>query len=66
MRPDPQFPADLVTFSEEVLNGKLHFLCSDLFRKIPAINTSFAPKYVHFQGWPLNFVQNIKMFQPQY
>ena len=25
-----QFPADLVTFTEEILNGKLHFLCSDL------------------------------------
>ena len=23
------------------------------FRKIPAINTSFAPKYVHLQGWSL-------------
>ena len=23
------FPADLVTFTEEILNGKLHFLCSD-------------------------------------
>ena len=23
------FPADLVTFTEESLNGKLHFLCSD-------------------------------------
>ena len=28
MRENPQFPADLVTFTEEVLNGKLHFLCS--------------------------------------
>ena len=27
----PQFPADLVTFTEEILNGKLHFLCSDIF-----------------------------------
>ena len=27
---NPQFPAaDLVTFTEEVLNGKLHFLCSE-------------------------------------
>ena len=26
MRPNPQFPADLVTFTEEILNGKLHFL----------------------------------------
>ena len=24
-----QFPVDLVTFSEEVLNRKLHFLCSE-------------------------------------
>ena len=23
-----QFTADLVTFTEEILNGKLHFLCS--------------------------------------
>ena len=25
MRSNPQFPADLVTFTEEILNGKLHF-----------------------------------------
>ena len=24
-----QFPADLVTFTEEIPNGKLHFLCSE-------------------------------------
>ena len=24
----PQFPADLVTFTEEIFNGKLHLLCS--------------------------------------
>ena len=29
MWPNPQFPVDLVTFNEEILNGKLHFLCSD-------------------------------------
>ena len=28
MWPNPQFPADLVIFTEEILNGKLHFLCS--------------------------------------
>ena len=28
MCPNPHFPADLVTFTEEILNGKLHFLCS--------------------------------------
>ena len=26
--PSTQFPADLVTFTEEMFNGKLHFLCS--------------------------------------
>ena len=25
MQPNPQFPAGLVTFTEEILNGKLHF-----------------------------------------
>ena len=28
MWPNPQFPANLVTFTEEILNGKFHFLCS--------------------------------------
>ena len=28
MGPNPQFTADLVTFTEEMPNGKLHFLCS--------------------------------------
>ena len=25
----PQFPVDLVTFTDEILNGKLHFLCNE-------------------------------------
>ena len=29
MRPNPQKTADLVTFTGEILNGKLHFLFSD-------------------------------------
>ena len=28
MRPNPQETTDLVTLTEEMLNGKLHFLCS--------------------------------------
>ena len=28
MWPNPQFPADLVTFTEETRKGKLDFLCS--------------------------------------
>ena len=31
MLPNLQFLADLVTFTEEILNGKLHFLCSVCF-----------------------------------
>ena len=33
MRPNPQFPVDLVTFNEEILNGKL-LLCSKIMRRI--------------------------------
>ena len=29
MWPNHQETADLVTFTEEILNGKLHFLCGD-------------------------------------
>ena len=38
MWPNPQFPADLVTFSEEIFNGKLHFFVQciiGLIAKIP-------------------------------
>ena len=30
MWPNPQFTADLVTFTEEILNGKLRLLCSEM------------------------------------
>ena len=30
--PNPHYPADLVTFTEEIFNGKLHFLCSAITR----------------------------------
>ena len=32
MYPNLQFPADLVTFTKEILNEKLHFLCSENVR----------------------------------
>ena len=31
MLQNPLDTADLVTFTEEIVNGKLHFLCSDCF-----------------------------------
>ena len=40
MWPNPQFPADLDTFNEEILNGKLHFLGSD-----PFVDLSFNLNY---------------------
>ena len=32
MWPNPQVPEDLITFTEETLNGKLIFLCSVFHR----------------------------------
>ena len=39
MWPNPQGTADLVTFTEEILNGKLHFLCVK-FLKISALKVA--------------------------
>ena len=41
MWPNPQFPADLVTVTKEIINGKLHFSCSDLIKNI--FRQSFLP-----------------------
>ena len=40
---NPQFPVDLVLFTEEILNGKLHFLCSvfDLNWKVDHENLAY-------------------------
>ena len=40
MWPNPQFPPDLVTFTEEIPNGKLDFLCS-VIAKFHAYRVSF-------------------------
>ena len=34
MWPNPQETSDLVTFTEEILNGELHFLCSNMIIKV--------------------------------
>ena len=34
MCPNPEETADLVTFTEEILNGKLYFLCSVIHGQI--------------------------------
>ena len=34
MLPNSKFPADLVTFTEEIRNGKFHFLCSAQYQSM--------------------------------
>ena len=46
MWPNPQFTAELVAFTEEILNGKLHFFCAA--RVNIMINTFSDP--VHPKG----------------
>ena len=44
MWPNPQFPTDLVTFTDEILIGKLHFLCSMPYvylQQVAVITTSY-------------------------
>ena len=38
MWPNPQKTADLVTFPEEILKGKLYFFCSDIMEKTDGYN----------------------------
>ena len=49
MSPNPQETADLVTFTEEILNGKLQFLCSvvSVNRRRKDIKVTFASFGVH-------------------
>ena len=39
-----QFPADLVTFTEEILNKKLQFFCSVIFRRESRLRDSLVIK----------------------
>ena len=44
MWPNPQFPGNLVTFTEEILNGKLHFLCSGRSLKSVRFHKDYSPE----------------------
>ena len=46
MWPNPQFPADLVTFTEEILNGKMRFLSSEYVIE-DTIKTVFMSNLFH-------------------
>ena len=43
MWPNPQKTADVVTFTEEILNGNFHFLCSD--------SVAVYPLYFRYNIW---------------
>ena len=47
MWPNPQFPADLVTFTKEILKGKLHFLCSVLKESFLILSFVFQFSVLH-------------------
>ena len=40
MWPNPQLSLDLVTFTEKILYGKLHFLCSDINKWVHSKKTN--------------------------
>ena len=41
---NPQETVDLVTFTEEILNGKLHFLCSEKVFDIKYFDHCYSAK----------------------
>ena len=49
MWPNPQESADLVTFTEKILNGKFHFLCSS--------NPTFWVTFLFIEPWSSNIIQ---------
>ena len=55
MWPYPQFPADFVTFTEEILNGKLHFLCSGRDRLMINESTVTPKNYILSVGVKTDF-----------
>ena len=57
MWPNPQFPTDLDTFAEEILNGKLHILCWVLTSFGPL--THIKPMFL-FHQYPITIIQKEK------
>ena len=65
MRPNPQFPADLVRFTKEINNGKLHFLCSVsvgvLFDGAFSLWVSLRTMTAKFLNWDSFILLNLKL-----
>ena len=62
MRPNPQFPADLVTITKEILNGKLHFLCSVITLEGCLISVSFLTHNNPLSANPTKWPNALKQF----
>ena len=57
-----QETADLVTFTEEILNGKLHFLCSESnFDSKSFVKIFILDKFCNWQIFAKNFLFFRKM-----
>ena len=62
MWPNPEFPADLVTFTEEILSGKIHFLCSV---NLPGPNYVF-PQLIEIKSQYVKFIINFQQRLQQF
>ena len=62
MLPNLQFPADLVAFTEEIVNGKLHILCSVIFNNIRCSKSAVGVQMCLLN---LNFVGNNSKSEPK-
>ena len=49
MRPNLQETADFVKFTEEILNGRLHFLCSDISKTEIKQKTDYIKKKIRLK-----------------
>ena len=50
MRPNPQETADLVKFTEEILSGKLRFLCSVYYSYTKSVKPGIKLETFQFVG----------------
>ena len=57
MWPNPQETANLVTFTEEIFNGKLHFMCSDNYIEqwVKGLRNHYGGTYIDFDRIDFDF-----------
>ena len=60
MWPNPQETADLVIFTEEIRNGKLHFLCSVIDLVIFTDEMLIEFQFVYIEGGTVKLTNSSK------